>query len=119
MTNTLNTPVESLESHYPLRVERYALRRGSGGAGLHRGGDGIEGFKLGTNRKDHGLLLRDVLIPACNQFGYGQVESPYGSGQFIKDIRGSFGDNEKLVTSEITSKDDIMDSIKEFLKGGR
>jgi N-methylhydantoinase B len=42
MTNTLNTPVESLESHYPLRIERYALRRGSGGKGVHRGGDGIE-----------------------------------------------------------------------------
>ena len=42
MTNTLNTPVESLEQHYPLRVRRYAIRRGSGGAGLHRGGDGIE-----------------------------------------------------------------------------
>jgi uncharacterized sporulation protein YeaH/YhbH (DUF444 family) len=64
-------------------------------------------------------LLRNVLLPACNQFGYGQVESPYGSGQFIKDIKGSFGDHPKLVTSEITSKDDIMDSIREFLKGGR
>ena len=42
MTNTLNTPVESLESHYPLRVLRYALRRGSGGEGLHPGGDGLE-----------------------------------------------------------------------------
>ncbi len=41
MTNTLNTPVESLEMHYPLRVRRYALRRGSGGAGHHRGGDGL------------------------------------------------------------------------------
>lgn len=41
MTNTLNTPVESLEMHYPLRVRRYAIRRGSGGAGLHRGGDGV------------------------------------------------------------------------------
>lgn len=41
MTNTLNTPVESLEAHYPLRVERYALRRGSGGAGRHVGGDGV------------------------------------------------------------------------------
>ena len=41
MTNTLNTPVESLEMHYPLRVTRYALRRGSGGAGAHNGGDGL------------------------------------------------------------------------------
>jgi uncharacterized sporulation protein YeaH/YhbH (DUF444 family) len=64
-------------------------------------------------------LLKDQLIPACNQFGYGQVESPYGSGQFIKDLRGAIGDDEKLVTSEIKSKDDIMDSIREFLKQGR
>lgn len=41
MTNTLNTPVEVLEMHYPVRVRRYAIRRGSGGAGHHRGGDGI------------------------------------------------------------------------------
>lgn len=41
MTNTLNTPVESLEMHYPLRVLRYAVRTGSGGAGQHGGGDGI------------------------------------------------------------------------------
>ncbi|MCW8196189.1 hydantoinase B/oxoprolinase family protein [Proteobacteria bacterium 005FR1] len=41
MTNTLNTPVESLESHYPLRVTRYALRRGSEGAGRNPGGAGL------------------------------------------------------------------------------
>jgi N-methylhydantoinase B len=41
MTNTLNTPVESLEMHYPLRVRRYAERQGSGGDGLQRGGNGI------------------------------------------------------------------------------
>ncbi|QLH77310.1 hydantoinase B/oxoprolinase family protein [Halosimplex rubrum] len=41
MTNTLNTPVEALEAAYPLRVERYALRGGSGGDGRHRGGDGL------------------------------------------------------------------------------
>jgi len=41
MTNTLNTPVESLEMHYPLRVRRYALRAGSGGSGRNRGGDGL------------------------------------------------------------------------------
>jgi N-methylhydantoinase B len=42
MSNTLNTPVEALETAYPLRVEAYRLRRGSGGAGAHRGGDGVE-----------------------------------------------------------------------------
>jgi N-methylhydantoinase B len=41
MSNTLNTPVEALESEFPLRVRELALRRGSGGAGKHRGGDGI------------------------------------------------------------------------------
>ncbi|MEM1349390.1 MAG: hydantoinase B/oxoprolinase family protein, partial [Myxococcota bacterium] len=40
MTNTLNTPIEALEQAYPFRVERYAVRRGSGGQGLARGGDG-------------------------------------------------------------------------------
>lgn len=42
MTNTLNTPVEVLEAYYPLEVRRYGVRRGSGGAGAHPGGDGIE-----------------------------------------------------------------------------
>lgn len=41
MTNTLNTPVEALELEYPMRVERYELVDGSGGAGAHRGGDGV------------------------------------------------------------------------------
>ena len=41
MSNTLNTPIEALEREFPLRVVEYALRRGSGGAGLHRGGDGL------------------------------------------------------------------------------
>ncbi len=41
MTNTRNTPVEVLEMRYPVRVLRYAIRRGSGGAGRHRGGDGL------------------------------------------------------------------------------
>jgi N-methylhydantoinase B len=41
MSNTLNTPVEALELEFPLRVVSYSLRRGSGGAGAHRGGDGV------------------------------------------------------------------------------
>ncbi len=42
MTNTRNTPVEALETHYPFRVLRYSLRRDSGGAGRYPGGEGIE-----------------------------------------------------------------------------
>jgi N-methylhydantoinase B len=41
MSNTLSTPIEALELQYPLRVERYGLRPGSGGSGRHRGGDGV------------------------------------------------------------------------------
>jgi len=41
MTNSLNTPVEALEFAYPLRMRRYGYRRGSGGEGMHRGGDGL------------------------------------------------------------------------------
>ena len=41
MSNTLSTPTEALELGYPIRVERHALRLGSGGAGRHRGGDGV------------------------------------------------------------------------------
>jgi N-methylhydantoinase B len=62
MSNTLNTPVEALELEFPLRVTRYALRRGSGGAGDHRGGDGVirelearadMTFSLLTERRRH------------------------------------------------------------------
>ncbi|MBD0282100.1 MAG: hydantoinase B/oxoprolinase family protein [Thermoleophilaceae bacterium] len=41
MSNTLNTPVEALELEFPLRAVEYAVRRASGGAGRHRGGDGV------------------------------------------------------------------------------
>jgi N-methylhydantoinase B len=41
MTNTLNTPVEALELAYPFRIRAYTLRTGTGGAGRHRGGDGV------------------------------------------------------------------------------
>jgi N-methylhydantoinase B len=41
MTNSLNTPVEALEYAYPFRVRRYSYRKNSGGAGRHRGGDGL------------------------------------------------------------------------------
>lgn len=41
MTNSLNTPAEALEYAYPLRVREYKVRKGSGGKGKHRGGDGV------------------------------------------------------------------------------
>jgi uncharacterized protein len=67
-------------------------------------------------------ILRDDLVPISNQFSYGQVESPNGSGQFIKDLREHFKvgeDDCSLVVSEIKDKDAIVGSIKEFLGAGR
>jgi N-methylhydantoinase B len=65
MSNTLNTPIEALELEYPMRIERYELRYGSGGAGRHRGGDGIirsvrvlepASMSLLTDRRRHAPL---------------------------------------------------------------
>jgi N-methylhydantoinase B len=62
MSNTLNTPIEALELEFPLRAVEYALRLGSGGAGKHRGGDGVVRelealgemrFSLITERRRH------------------------------------------------------------------
>jgi uncharacterized sporulation protein YeaH/YhbH (DUF444 family) len=64
-------------------------------------------------------LLKDSLLPAANMFCYGQVESPYGSGQFIKDLKEHFRDEGRLVTSEIRDRDAIVDSIKDFLGRGK
>ncbi len=56
MSNTLNTPVEALERELPLRVHRYALRRNSGGAGAHRGGDGVIRELEALRRLDFSLI---------------------------------------------------------------
>jgi sporulation protein YhbH len=64
-------------------------------------------------------ILRDKILPVANLFCYGQVESPYGSGQFIKDLHEHFGEEERVVTSEIKNKDAIMDSIRDFLGKGK
>lgn len=64
-------------------------------------------------------MLRNDVLPNVNQFAYGQVESPYGSGQFIKDLREAVGDTPNVALSEIADKDAIYASIKDFLGKGR
>ncbi|HYF27394.1 MAG TPA: hydantoinase B/oxoprolinase family protein [Baekduia sp.] len=83
MSNTRNTPVEAFELEFPLEVVRYAVRRGSGGAGRFRGGDGVvreiraleeAAFSLITERRRHappgaqggapGARGRNVLVDA-------------------------------------------------------
>ena len=64
-------------------------------------------------------LLKTKLLPAANVFCYGQVESPYGSGQFIKDLREHLKDDAQLIVSEIRDRDAIVGSIRDFLGKGK
>jgi uncharacterized sporulation protein YeaH/YhbH (DUF444 family) len=64
-------------------------------------------------------VLKNDILPKVNLFCYGQVESPYGSGQFIADLRTSFPEDPNVVTSEIANRDDIADSIRAFLGKGK
>ena len=64
-------------------------------------------------------ILKNDMLPHVNMFAYGQVESPYGSGQFIKDLREHYGVDERVVTSEIRDRDAIVGSIKDFLGKGK
>lgn len=64
-------------------------------------------------------LLKEYFLPNMNMFGYGQVESKYGSGQFLKDLEKSFPDDERLIISRIENREKIITSIKDFLGKGR
>jgi uncharacterized protein len=64
-------------------------------------------------------IMRTQILPKVNQFCYGQVESPYGSGQFIKDLNEHFDEDDRVVVSEVKGKDAIMDSIRDFLGKGK
>jgi N-methylhydantoinase B len=101
MSNTLNTPVEALERELPLRMREYAIRRGSGGAGLHRGGDGVVRelealsemtYSLIAERRRHappgasggepGMPGRDCLIATADDLdGGGADEEPETPGR--------------------------------------
>jgi len=64
-------------------------------------------------------VLLENILPVSNLFCYGQVESPYGSGDFIRELRKINNDWENMILSEIDNKDAIYESIKLFLGTGR
>jgi uncharacterized sporulation protein YeaH/YhbH (DUF444 family) len=64
-------------------------------------------------------IMKRTLLPSANVFCYGQVESPYGSGQFIKDLREHLRGDERIITSEIRDRDAIVGSIRDFLGKGK
>lgn len=64
-------------------------------------------------------MLREFFLPKVNVFSYGQVESKYGSGQFLKDLQKEFQDDERMTLSQIENREKILDSIKDFLGKGK
>jgi sporulation protein YhbH len=64
-------------------------------------------------------VLDEELLPKSNLFCYGQVRSLYGSGFFLHDLQAHFVDNDDLVASEIIEREQIYDTIKDFLGKGR
>jgi uncharacterized sporulation protein YeaH/YhbH (DUF444 family) len=64
-------------------------------------------------------LLKDRMLPQVNLFGYGQVKSPYGSGQFLGVLGNELGGSENVVLADIQDRDGIMGCIQTFLGTGR
>ncbi len=110
MTNTMNTPVEALEHAFPLRVTRYSIRRGSGGNGRHRGGDGI---------------VREVefLAPATvTMISERRTIPPYGLAGGGTGLPGENrlirGDGERLLPGKFTLSVDAGDRLRISTPGG-
>ncbi|QDU95499.1 DUF444 family protein [Lignipirellula cremea] len=79
-----------------------------------------DGDNWGEDNRRALQLLREKLLSRCNLFCYGQVESPYGSGDYIHALEAAFEPFfENLVLSEIEDRDAIFDSIKKFLGKGK
>jgi uncharacterized sporulation protein YeaH/YhbH (DUF444 family) len=64
-------------------------------------------------------VLSEKLLPRVNLFGYGQVESRYGSGEFYEYVHEMLGERDNVVVSRIPDRDAILGSIKEFLGKGK
>ncbi|MBK8027628.1 MAG: hydantoinase B/oxoprolinase family protein [Chloroflexi bacterium] len=110
MTNTLNTPVEALEAAYPLRVLAYALRDGSGGAGLHRGGDGL--------RREYELTTGATVTLNCER----RDLAPYGLAGGTDGLPGvntiHRGESAESVPAKWTGRLDAGDRIVVETPGG-
>ncbi len=78
-----------------------------------------DGDNWGEDNERSLELLREQLLPQVNLFCYGQVESPYGSGEYLRSLQHAFREKEeKLVLAEIESKEGIYDALKQFLGKG-
>jgi pSer/pThr/pTyr-binding forkhead associated (FHA) protein len=96
MSNSLNTPVEALEHAYPFRVVHYGIRRGSGGEGLFRGGDGL--------RRDIQLLT-----PQVSRYHAMVMENADGFEIFdMESKNGVFVNNEQVFSRQLADGDHVM-----------
>ena len=103
MTNTSNTPIEALERSYPMRVLRYTLRRGSGGAGYSPGGEGIE--------RDL-LMLEDVTVSLITER---RVSRPWGlAGGHL----GAVGENWLLPQGDESRAERLLDKCTLRMRTG-
>ncbi len=73
----------------------------------------------GSDTQECMKILTDEILPHSNVFCYGQVESEYGSGQFLNDLLERFPSSEQVITSKISSREAVYGSIKEFLGKGK
>ena len=103
MTNTRNTPIEALERAFPLRVLRYRLRRGSGGAGWSAGGEGIE--------RDL-MMLEDVTVSLITER---RVSQPWG---LAGGEPGAVGENWLLPAGDEARAELLPDKCTIQLKAG-
>ncbi|MEK6233901.1 MAG: DUF444 family protein, partial [Planctomycetales bacterium] len=79
-----------------------------------------DGDNWGEDNESCFGVLSDKILPHVNLFCYGQVESPYGSGEFLPALQERFrGIFDNLILSEIPDRDAIYDSIKVFLGKGK
>ena len=104
MTNTRDTPVEALERELPVRVRRSTLRRGSGGAGDHRGGDGIE--------RDLEVLV-DTTVSLVTER---RSSRPAGTGAGAGD--GAAGENWRLPGGDESAATRLADKCTVELRAG-
>lgn len=78
-----------------------------------------DGDNWGDDNEKCLAILRERLLPKLNLFGYAQVESPYGSGEFMEHMDGIAESNQNVVTTKVPDKEAILGSIKALLGTGR
>ena len=78
-----------------------------------------DGDNWGEDNEEAFKILGEHLLPVVNLFCYGQVDSPYGSGEFYEYVHEMLGERDNVVVSRIPDREAILGSIKEFLGKGK